>query len=106
MLLALLLCCSLAAVLPRLREPISSLPRKASQTSQCPSFRLMSDGIFQLAFFRGDTHLHTAVSVDAGTMCRLGQEDAYRFARGEEAAGYGIGSVAAVWFVQRLALML
>jgi hypothetical protein len=32
----------------------------------------------------GDTHLHTAVSVDAGTMCRLGQEDAYRFARGEE----------------------
>jgi hypothetical protein len=32
----------------------------------------------------GDTHLHTAVSVDAGTMCRLGQEDAYRLARGEE----------------------
>jgi hypothetical protein len=34
--------------------------------------------------FWGDTHLHTAVSVDAGTMCRLGQEDAFRFARGEE----------------------
>jgi len=32
----------------------------------------------------GDTHLHTMVSVDAGTMCRVGQEDAYRFARGEE----------------------
>jgi hypothetical protein len=32
----------------------------------------------------GDTHLHTAVSVDAGTMNRLGQEDAYRFARGED----------------------
>jgi hypothetical protein len=32
----------------------------------------------------GDQHLHTATSVDAGTMCRLGQEDAYRFARGEE----------------------
>ena len=32
----------------------------------------------------GDTHLHTAVSVDAGTMNRIGQEDAYRFARGEE----------------------
>ena len=32
----------------------------------------------------GDQHLHTAVSVDAGTMCRLGQEDAYRFAKGEE----------------------
>jgi hypothetical protein len=34
--------------------------------------------------FWGDTHLHTAVSVDAGTMCRLGQEAAFRFARGEE----------------------
>ncbi|MDX1384941.1 MAG: DUF3604 domain-containing protein, partial [Thermoanaerobaculia bacterium] len=34
--------------------------------------------------FWGDTHLHTAVSVDAGTMNRIGQEDAYRFARGEE----------------------
>jgi len=32
----------------------------------------------------GDQHLHTDISVDAGTMCRLGQEDAYRFARGEE----------------------
>ena len=34
--------------------------------------------------FWGDTHLHTAISVDAGTMCRVGQEDAFRFARGEE----------------------
>lgn len=32
----------------------------------------------------GDTHLHTMVSVDAGTMNRLGQEEAFRFARGEE----------------------
>lgn len=32
----------------------------------------------------GETHLHTAVSVDAGTMCKVGQEDAYRFARGQE----------------------
>ena len=32
----------------------------------------------------GDTHLHTAVSVDAGTMCTVGQEDAFRFALGEE----------------------
>ncbi|MDJ0956535.1 MAG: DUF3604 domain-containing protein [Arenicellales bacterium] len=32
----------------------------------------------------GDTHLHTSVSVDAGTMNRIGQEDAFRFARGEE----------------------
>jgi hypothetical protein len=33
----------------------------------------------------GDTHLHTALSVDAGLFgCRLGLEQAYRFARGEE----------------------
>ncbi len=33
----------------------------------------------------GDTHLHTAYSTDAGMMgCRLGPEEAYRFARGEE----------------------
>lgn len=37
----------------------------------------------------GDTHLHTAVSVDAGTMCRLGQEEAFRFARGEEVTTTG-----------------
>jgi len=37
----------------------------------------------------GDTHLHTMVSVDAGTMCRVGQEDAYRFARGEEVTSTG-----------------
>ena len=35
--------------------------------------------------FWGDTHLHTALSVDAGLFgARLGLEEAYRFARGEE----------------------
>jgi hypothetical protein len=32
----------------------------------------------------GDSHLHTSVSVDAGTMNNIGQEEAFRFARGEE----------------------
>jgi hypothetical protein len=39
---------------------------------------------FPARVFWGDTHLHTAISVDAGTLCRVGQEDAFRFARGEE----------------------
>jgi hypothetical protein len=39
---------------------------------------------FPTSVLWGDTHLHTAISVDAGTMCRIGQEDAFRFARGEE----------------------
>ncbi len=35
--------------------------------------------------FWGDTHLHTSASMDAGAFGnRLGTEDAYRFARGEE----------------------
>jgi hypothetical protein len=37
----------------------------------------------------GDTHLHTAISVGAGTMNRVGQEDAFRFARGEEVVSTG-----------------
>ena len=39
--------------------------------------------------FFGETHLHTAVSVDAGTLNRVGQEDAFRFARGEEITATG-----------------
>jgi hypothetical protein len=35
--------------------------------------------------FFGDTHTHTAFSLDAGAFgCRLGPKDAYRFAKGEE----------------------
>jgi len=38
----------------------------------------------------GDTHLHTAMSMDAGAFGnRLGVEDAYRFARGEELTASG-----------------
>ncbi len=40
---------------------------------------------FPTRVYFGDTHLHTSASMDAGAFgCRLGFEDAYRFARGEE----------------------
>src|SRR5688572_12941712 len=40
---------------------------------------------FPSRVYFGDTHLHTGASLDAGAFgCRLGFEDAYRFARGEE----------------------
>ena len=49
-----------------------------------PEFSPYAGRDFPTKVLWGDTHLHTAVSVDAGTMCRVGQEDAFRFARGEE----------------------
>ncbi len=51
---------------------------------EAPQFSPYAGRNYPTKVLWGDTHLHTAVSVDAGTMCRLGQEDAFRFARGEE----------------------
>lgn len=71
-------------------------PAGASLADQRPSADAVAKNLAQTRFspyagldypsnvYWGDTHLHTAISVDAGTMCRVGQEDAYRFARGEE----------------------
>ncbi len=43
------------------------------------------DAHFPNRVFWGDTHLHTSYSTDAGMVgCRLGPEEAYRFARGEQ----------------------
>ena len=40
---------------------------------------------FPTKVYFGDTHVHTAMSMDAGAFgCRLQPEDAHRFARGEE----------------------
>ena len=45
---------------------------------------------FPSRVFWGDTHLHTSASMDAGAFGnRLGFEDAYRFARGEELTASG-----------------
>ena len=50
--------------------------------------RTEADRNFAEGLFWGDTHLHTGYSTDAGMIgCKLGPEDAYRFARGEVPAG-------------------
>ena len=73
----------------------ASMPSISKSQEYVPSEDAVVENISQTEFspyvgreyptdvFWGETHLHTAVSVDAGTMCRVGQEDAYRFARGE-----------------------
>lgn len=48
------------------------------------TFSPYADRRFPTRLLWGDTHLHTEVSVDAGTMTRLSQENAFRFARGEQ----------------------
>ena len=49
------------------------------------SFSPYANRNFPSQAFFGDTHVHTSISMDAGAIGnRLGPEDAYRFARGEE----------------------
>ncbi len=62
------------------------LPSKADVAEQFSSdhYSPYAGRNFPTQVFWGDTHTHTMVSVDAGTMTRLSQEDAFRFARGEE----------------------
>ena len=72
------------------------LPATAWTQDQIPTREAVESSIAKTEFspyvgreyptnvYWGETHRHTAVSVDAGTMTRLGQEDALRFAGGEE----------------------
>ena len=76
----LLVCCILAA-----NAWADQIPTKEGVAEiTAPQYSPYAGRSYPTRVLWGDTHLHTAVSVDAGTMCRVGQEDAYRFARGEE----------------------
>jgi hypothetical protein len=55
-----------------------------------PSYSPYASRNFPDNVYWGDTHLHTTLSFDAGAFGnRLGPEDAYRFARGEEVTSTG-----------------
>ena len=71
----------LALTLPALAD---QLPTKEGISAAEKQYSPYAGRSFPTQVFWGDTHLHTAVSVDAGTMCTVEQEDAFRFARGEE----------------------
>jgi len=62
-------------------------PSKESLSDQYPgkAYSPYANRSFPDQVFWGDTHLHTGLSMDAGLFgARLGLEEAYRFARGEQ----------------------
>lgn len=60
-------------------------PEKAEAGRKAPPYSPYADRRFPTRPFFGDTHLHTAFSMDAGAFgCKINPRDAYRFARGEQ----------------------
>lgn len=75
--LATLPCAALAQFIPSETSLSGMYPGKA--------YSPYAERSFPDRVFWGDTHLHTALSMDAGLFgARLGLDDAYRFARGEQ----------------------
>jgi hypothetical protein len=63
---------------PSAQELENVFPKKAPYSPY-------ADRKFPERVYWGDTHLHTAISLDAGAAgCRLGPAEAYRFAKGEQ----------------------
>jgi len=82
-------CSGLASSLPAAAAgPGLAAPDQATAESihsAKPNYSPYAGRIFPTRPFFGDTHLHTAYSMDAGAFgARLGPRDAYRFARGNE----------------------
>ncbi len=60
-------------------------PATAEQTFKKPGYSPYAGRNFPTRVFWGNQHMHTALSLDAGAVgTKLGPEEAYRFARGEE----------------------
>jgi hypothetical protein len=80
---------TLLAIPPALAQDTGVSEETVHKTLAIKKFSPYAGRSYPTQVFFGDQHLHTAISVDAGTMNRLGQEDAYRFARGEEVTSTG-----------------
>ncbi|MGH9317965.1 MAG: DUF3604 domain-containing protein [Thermoanaerobaculia bacterium] len=77
----------LAAALLGLAMPVFAQEQVTREEFPVPkrNYSPYVDQNFSNRVFWGDTHLHTSYSTDAGRIgCRLGPDEAYRFARGEE----------------------
>ena len=81
---------SLAQYSPPGALPDEPLPHADPELPYSP----YASGSTRTRVFWGDTHLHTSYSMDAGAFgARLGPEDAYRFARGEQVESTTAGKV-------------
>ena len=68
-----------------LRAQTDAFMEKKAMKAPKQSFSPYANRSFPTNVYFGDTHLHTALSMDAGTFGnRLGLEPAYRYCRGEE----------------------
>jgi hypothetical protein len=68
-----------------LRAQEEQIDKEHAESLAKPNYSPYAGRDYPTRVLWGDTHLHTAISVDAGAAgCRIGPEEAYRFARGEE----------------------
>lgn len=82
---AVLLFASLLLALPAAAQDFGNAEEFAAGTLVNPEYSPYAGRGYPTQVFWGDTHLHTNLSVDAGMFGnRLGLEEAYRFALGEE----------------------
>jgi hypothetical protein len=79
--------CSMLLLVTATTALAQIVPAKESLSGLYPgkAYSPYAERSFPDQVYWGDTHLHTALSMDAGLFgARIGLEDAYRFARGEE----------------------
>ena len=83
--LAVLTIATVLAALPVFAQDISGAEEAAKKAFSGKNYSPYAGRAYPTRVLYGDTHLHTAISVDAGLFGnRLGLEEAYRFAQGEE----------------------